>query len=84
MLTTLLGKKIGMTQVYDDAGVLRPVTVIEVGPCVVLQVKTKDKDQYDAVQIGFGEKSRRHANNAERVTPRRPVLNLSVTFAKFA
>jgi len=53
MLTTLLGKKIGMTQVYDDDGVLHPVTVVQAGPCRVLQVKTADTDGYDAVQIGF-------------------------------
>jgi len=55
MLTALLGKKIGMTQVYDDAGVLHPVTVVQVGPCPVLQVKTVETDGYDAVQLGFGD-----------------------------
>jgi large subunit ribosomal protein L3 len=53
MLTALLGKKIGMTQVYDDDGVLHPVTVVQAGPCRVLQVKAADTDGYDAVQIGF-------------------------------
>ena len=51
----LLGKKIGMTQVWSDEGNLIPVTVIEAGPCVVTQVKTVETDGYDAVQIGFGE-----------------------------
>jgi len=55
MLTALLGKKIGMTQVYDDAGVLHPVTVVQAGPCPVLQVKTVETDGYDAVQLGFGD-----------------------------
>jgi large subunit ribosomal protein L3 len=55
MLTALLGKKIGMTQVYDDDGVLHPVTVVQAGPCRVLQIKTVDTDGYDAVQIGFGD-----------------------------
>jgi large subunit ribosomal protein L3 len=55
MLTALLGKKIGMTQVYDDAGVLHPVTVVQAGPCPVLQVKTVESDGYDAVQLGFGD-----------------------------
>jgi len=49
----ILGKKIGMTQVYDDQGRLHPVTVIQAGPCPVLQVKTADRDGYDAVQLGF-------------------------------
>jgi len=55
MLTALLGKKIGMTQVYDDTGVLHPVTVVQAGPCPVLQVKTVETDGYDAVQLGFGD-----------------------------
>jgi len=53
MIAAILGKKIGMTQVYDDQGVLHPVTVVQAGPCSVLQVKTTETDGYDAVQIGF-------------------------------
>lgn len=52
----LLGRKIGMTQVYDETGVAIPVTVLEVGPCTVLQVRTRDRDGYEAVQIGFDDK----------------------------
>ncbi|HUU58487.1 MAG TPA: 50S ribosomal protein L3 [Phycisphaerae bacterium] len=55
MLPALLGKKIGMTQVYDEDGVLHPVTVVQAGPCTVLQVKTAETDGYTAVQIGLGE-----------------------------
>lgn len=62
----LLGKKVGMTQVYNDDGELIPVTVVEAGPCVVLQVRTKDRDQYEAVQLGFDDKPRRLASRAER------------------
>jgi len=62
----LLGKKIGMTQVYNDEGVVVPVTVIEAGPCVVTQVRTPDRDGYSAVQLGFGDKPRRLAPRAER------------------
>ena len=51
----ILGKKIGMTQVYDDTGQAVPVTVLEVGPCHVTQVKTKERDGYAAIQLGFGE-----------------------------
>lgn len=52
-MAMLLGKKVGMTQVYDEAGKMLPVTVIEVGPCVVIQVKTVDTDGYNAVQLGY-------------------------------
>jgi large subunit ribosomal protein L3 len=55
MLTALLGKKVGMTQVYDEVGVLHPVTVVQAGPCTVLQVKTTETDGYNAVQIGFDD-----------------------------
>ena len=53
MISSLLGKKIGMTQVYDAQNVLVPVTVVEAGPCAVVQVKTEASDGYNAVQIGF-------------------------------
>jgi large subunit ribosomal protein L3 len=55
MITGLLGKKVGMTQLFDDDGTVVPVTVIQAGPCVVVQRKTKQKDGYDAVQLGFVE-----------------------------
>ena len=54
-MKTLIGKKVGMTQIFDEAGKVIPVTVIEAGPCVVAQIKTKETDSYDAVQLGFGE-----------------------------
>ncbi|MBN1554190.1 MAG: 50S ribosomal protein L3 [Phycisphaerae bacterium] len=53
MLSALVGKKIGMTQVYDEQGVLHPVTVVQAGPCTILQVKTVETDGYNAVQIGY-------------------------------
>jgi large subunit ribosomal protein L3 len=55
----IIGRKIGMTRVFDKEGHAIPVTVVEAGPCPVLQIKTKDKDGYDAIQIGFGEKRRK-------------------------
>jgi len=55
MITGLLGKKVGMTQLLNDDGTVVPVTVIQAGPCVVVQRKTKQKDGYDAVQLGFVE-----------------------------
>ncbi len=54
-VTGMLGKKIGMTQVFDDTGAVHPVTVIKVGPCVITQLKTMKKDGYDAAQIGLVE-----------------------------
>lgn len=61
MAPMMLGKKLGMTRVYDEAGRVVPVTVIELGPCVVTQVRTPERDGYSAVQIGFGEKPARNA-----------------------
>jgi large subunit ribosomal protein L3 len=55
-----------MTQVYDDAGHLAPVTVLQVGPCPVLQVRDQERDGYDAVQLGFKDKARRKATRPER------------------
>ncbi|MCL2606746.1 MAG: 50S ribosomal protein L3, partial [Coriobacteriia bacterium] len=55
MAHKLLGRKLGMTQVWTEDGNLLPVTAIEAGPCVVTQVKTADKEGYDAVQVGFGD-----------------------------
>jgi large subunit ribosomal protein L3 len=55
MPSALLGKKLGMTQVFDESGKVTPVTVIAAGPCVVTQLKTLDRDGYSAVQIGYGE-----------------------------
>lgn len=54
MVHGLIGRKLGMTQIFDEQGLARPVTVIEAGPCVVTQVRTSEKDGYEAVQIGFG------------------------------
>ena len=51
----LIGKKIGMTQIFDDNGNVIPVTVVEAGPCTVVQKKTVENDGYEAVQVGFGE-----------------------------
>ena len=51
----LIGKKIGMTQIFDEAGNVIPVTVVEAGPCTVTQIKTVENDGYQAVQVGFGD-----------------------------
>ena len=55
-MSGILGKKIGMTSIYDESGKNIPVTVVEAGPCVVTQVKTKEKDGYDAIQMAFDER----------------------------
>jgi large subunit ribosomal protein L3 len=65
MISSLFGKKIGMTQVYDAQNVLIPVTVVQAGPCAVLQVKTVASDGYNAVQIGFSTKKVKNTSKAE-------------------
>lgn len=55
MVDTILGRKIGMTQIFDDRGEVVPVSVIEAGPCIVTQLKSVETDGYNAVQVGFGE-----------------------------
>lgn len=54
MVHGLIGRKLGMTQIFDEQGLARPVTVIEAGPCVVTQIRSSDKDGYEAVQLGYG------------------------------
>ena len=66
MKTGLIGKKVGMTQIFDEAGKVIPVTVIEAGPCVVAQIKTKETDGYDAVQLGFGEIKEKNVNKPRK------------------
>ncbi len=66
MVNGLLGKKLGMTQVFDEAGNLVPVTIIEAGPCRVVMVKTKERDGYEAVQVSFGEVPEKKLNNPEK------------------
>ena len=61
----LIGKKIGMTSIFNEDGKNMPCTVLEVGPCVVTQVKTEDVDGYNAVQIGWGDKTEKHTTKAE-------------------
>jgi large subunit ribosomal protein L3 len=79
----ILGTKLGMTQVWDDANRVVPVTVVQAGPCVVTQVRTPDKDGYSAVQIGYGAIDPRKVNKPKTghfakagVTPRRHLVEL--------
>ena len=65
-MQALIGKKIGMTRVYDDAGVQVPVTVVQVGPCTVVQRKSAKPDGYEAVQLGFAEQKEARLSKAEQ------------------
>jgi large subunit ribosomal protein L3 len=84
----ILGEKLGMTQVWDAANRLVPVTVVKAGPCVVTQVRTPERDGYDAVQLGFGTVDPRKVNKPETghfekagVPPRRHLVELRTTDA---
>jgi large subunit ribosomal protein L3 len=66
MAIGILGRKVGMTQLYDESGQIVPVTVIQAGPCDVLQVRTVERDGYEAVQLGFADKPRRLASRSVR------------------
>jgi large subunit ribosomal protein L3 len=83
VVDTILGRKIGMTQVFDDRGEVVPVSVIEAGPCIVTQLKSVEKDGYVAVQVGFGDIRARLVNKPETghfekagVTPTRYVREI--------
>ncbi len=82
-LKGILGEKLGMTQVFDEANRIVPVTVVKAGPCVVTQVRTPETDGYSAVQLGFGSIDPRKVNKPDaghfakaKVTPRRHVVEL--------
>ena len=62
MKKAILGTKVGMTQIFNEDGVLTPVTVLQAGPCVVTQVKTAENDGYSAVQVGFADVSEKHVS----------------------
>lgn len=86
MVGMLLGKKIGMTSLYDAEGNLVPVTVIQLGPCFVTQIKTEKTDGYDALQIAFGEKKEKRTSKPQKghfakagVTPKRLVAEVHVS-----
>ena len=66
MEKAIIGKKVGMTQIFNEKGVVVPVTVIEAGPCVVAQVKTLENDGYNAIQLGYGEVKERRINRPEK------------------
>ena len=80
----LIGKKVGMTSLFDEEGKNIPCTVLQAGPCVVTQIKTKDKDGYFAVQLGFDEKKEKNTTRAElghfkkvNTTPKRKLIEFT-------
>jgi large subunit ribosomal protein L3 len=80
----IIGKKIGMTSVYSAEGKNLPCTLIEASPCVVTQIKTEEKDGYNAVQLGYGERKDKHTTNALKghfkkagVSPKRKLIEFS-------
>ncbi len=80
----LIGKKVGMTSLFDENGKNVPCTVLQAGPCVVTQIKTRDKDGYFAVQLGFDDKKEKHTTKAEQghfkkagTTPKRKVIEFT-------
>jgi len=83
-MSGLIGKKIGMTSIYDVNGKNIPCTVIEAGPCVVTQVRSKEKEGYDAIQLAFEDKKEKHTTKAERghfskagITPKKVVAEFT-------
>lgn len=64
-MSGIIGKKLGMTQIFEESGTVVPVTVIEAGPCAVVQVRTPEKEGYQAIQLGFGEQKATRASKAE-------------------
>ena len=79
----ILGRKLGMTQVFTEDGVLIPVTVVEATPNVVLQKKTVENDGYEAVQLGFEDVKEKRSTNLKLVTLRKQILLQNVLLKKF-
>ena len=83
-MSGLIGKKIGMTSIYGDGGKIIPCTVIKAGPCVVTQIKTKEKEGYDAIQLAFDEKKEKHTTKAlmghfekTKTTPKKKLMEFT-------
>jgi len=74
----ILGKKIGMSQVFDKGGNVIPVTIIEAGPCFITQIKTKDKDDYEAIQIGFEEIKDKKVKKSQKNKPYKHLRELRI------
>ncbi len=83
-MSGIIGKKIGMTSIFDANGKNIPVTVIEAGPCYVTQIRTKENDGYDAIQLAYEDKKEKHTNKAEKghfakagVSPKRKLVEFT-------
>lgn len=88
-MSGLIGRKIGMSSLFDEKGKNVPCTVLELGPCVVTQVKTKDKDGYEALQLGFEDKPIKKVNkslsghfNKAKVNPKKKLTEFKMNFEK--
>ncbi|MDR3306995.1 MAG: 50S ribosomal protein L3 [Endomicrobium sp.] len=91
MVKSIIGKKVGMTQVFDDKGNLIPVTVVEAGPCVVTGVRTAEKDGYTAVQLGFDDAKEKNLNKAKlglfkknNIAPKKVIKEFRIAAAEFS
>ena len=82
-MKTIIGRKIGMTQIFDEAGKVIPVTVIEAGPCVVAQVKSVETDGYNAIQLGFGDVKESKLNKPEKGHFKKANLSLKKHLREF-
>ena len=74
-MAAIIGRKLGMTQLFDESGAVVPVTVVEAGPCPVVQVKTRERDGYTAIQLGYGVRKESRATRPERGHARRAGLD---------
>jgi len=74
-MAAIIGRKLGMTQLFDESGAVVPVTVVEAGPCPVVQVKTRERDGYTAIQLGYGVRKEARATRPERGHARRAGLD---------
>jgi large subunit ribosomal protein L3 len=83
MLKSIIGKKVGMTQVFDDKGNLIPVTVVEAGPCVVTNVRTVEKEGYSAVQLAFGDVQEKNLNKPQSGIFKKNNLSLKKVIREF-
>ena len=83
MKKAIIGKKVGMTQIFDEKGKVIPVTVVEAGPCVVVQKKTVEKDGYEAIQVGFEEIREKLANKPRKGTFAKAGVSVRRTLKEF-
>ena len=83
MNKAIIGKKVGMTQIFDEKGSVIPVTVIEAGPCVIAQIKNAETDGYNAIQLGYGDVKEKHINKPEQGHFKKANLSLKKHLREF-